>query len=63
MPLHPTQIYSALDGFFEAAVLSWFFWRRRRVGEVFILACLMYATSRFLMEFLRGDSPESSGRR
>ncbi|AMV17528.1 prolipoprotein diacylglyceryl transferase [Planctomyces sp. SH-PL14] len=57
MPLHPTQIYSALDGFFEAAVLSWFFWRRRRVGEVFILACLMYATSRFLMEFLRGDSP------
>lgn len=57
MPIHPTQIYSALDGFLEALILSWFFWRKRRDGEVFALACLMYATSRFLMEFLRGDSP------
>lgn len=57
MPIHPTQIYSSLDGFVEAAILSWFFWRRRRDGEVFALACVMYSTSRFLMEFLRGDSP------
>ncbi len=57
MPIHPTQIYSSLDGFVEAAILSWFFWRRRRDGEVLALSCVMYSTSRFLMEFLRGDSP------
>lgn len=57
MPIHPTQIYSSLDGFLEAAILAWFYWHKRRDGEVFAFACLMYSTSRFLMEFLRGDSP------
>ncbi len=57
MPIHPTQLYSSLDGFVEAAILAWFYWHKRRDGEVFALACLMYSTSRFLMEFLRGDSP------
>jgi phosphatidylglycerol:prolipoprotein diacylglycerol transferase len=57
MPLHPTQIYLSLDGLFQAIVLSWFYWRRRRDGEVLALSCMTYATTRFLMEFLRGDSP------
>ena len=55
MPLHPTQIYSSLDGFLIALVTSILFAERRWKGEVFGWGCVIYSITRFLMEFLRGD--------
>ena len=53
--LHPTQIYSSIDGFIIAAITSWYFWHRRRNGEVLAVALMIYPVTRFCMEFLRAD--------
>jgi phosphatidylglycerol---prolipoprotein diacylglyceryl transferase len=54
-PVHPTQIYSAIN----AGLLSWFLWAyypwRRRDGEVFALLLSIYPISRFLLESIRTD--------
>ncbi|QDT53659.1 Prolipoprotein diacylglyceryl transferase [Caulifigura coniformis] len=55
MPLHPTQIYSAIDGFLLAIVTAVLFAERRWKGEVFGWGCVIYSVTRFLIEFLRGD--------
>jgi phosphatidylglycerol---prolipoprotein diacylglyceryl transferase len=55
MPLHPTQIYSSIDGFLIAAVTWVLFYERRWKGEVFGWGCVIYSITRFLIEFLRGD--------
>jgi len=55
MPLHPTQIYSSIDGFLIALITSALFNERRWKGEVFGWGCVIYSVTRFLMEFLRGD--------
>jgi len=55
MPLHPTQIYSSIDGFLIAIVTTVLFYERRWKGEVFGWGCVIYSVTRFLMEFLRGD--------
>ena len=54
-PLHPSQIYSAINGFLLAWVMASFFPHRRRPGEVFALGCIIYPITRFVIEFLRGD--------
>lgn len=61
--LHPTQIYSAVDGFVLAALTAWYFRRRRRNGEVFAIGLLIYPITRFLIEFIRGDEPGLFGTR
>jgi len=55
--LHPTQIYSAMDGFMLAALTAWYFYHRRRNGEVFAIGLFLYPITRFLIEFIRGDEP------
>ncbi|GAC1474083.1 MAG: prolipoprotein diacylglyceryl transferase [Isosphaeraceae bacterium] len=55
LPLHPTQLYSALDGLILFALLSAFYPRRRRDGEVIGLLMLTYPVTRFLIERLRDD--------
>lgn len=54
-PLHPTQIYSSIDGFMIAALTAWYFSRRRRNGEVLAMALIIYPITRFCVELLRGD--------
>ncbi|MBI1347147.1 prolipoprotein diacylglyceryl transferase [bacterium] len=54
-PLHPTQIYAALDGFFIAALTWWYYGVRRVPGDVLGLALLISPLTRFLIEILRGD--------
>lgn len=55
LPVHPTQIYSAV----HAAILSWVLWSfypfRRRDGEVTALMLVVYPISRFLLEMIRID--------
>ncbi len=54
-PLHPTQIYSAID----AGLLGWLLWSyypfRRRDGEVTLLMLTIHPISRFLLEIIRVD--------
>ena len=54
-PLHPTQLYSALDGFLIAALTFWYFSHRRRSGECFAVALMIYPITRFVIEILRND--------
>jgi phosphatidylglycerol:prolipoprotein diacylglycerol transferase len=55
LPLHPTQLYSALDGLVLFALLSAYYPLRRRDGEVVGLLWLAYPVTRFLVENLRDD--------
>jgi len=54
-PLHPTQIYSAIDGFLIAGLTLWYHRHRRRSGDVLALGLLLSSATRFLIEFVRGD--------
>ncbi len=55
LPVHPTQFYSALDGFILVGLLSAFYPLRRRDGEVMALLMVSYPITRFLIERLRDD--------
>jgi phosphatidylglycerol:prolipoprotein diacylglycerol transferase len=60
-PVHPTQIYSAID----AALLSWLLWSyypfRRRDGECIAILLTIHPVTRFLLEIIRTDEPEVFG--
>ena len=55
LPVHPTQLYSAIDGLVLLLVLTAYYPLRRRDGEVMGLLMLTYPITRFLIEFLRND--------
>jgi phosphatidylglycerol:prolipoprotein diacylglycerol transferase len=55
LPVHPTQIYSSIDGLVLLLLLSAYFPLRRRDGEVMALLAVAYPVTRFLIEFLRND--------
>ena len=57
LPVHPAQLYSAID----AGLLAWLLWVyypfRRRDGEVIALLLTIHPISRFLLEIIRTDEP------
>ncbi len=53
--LHPTQLYEAGVEFALAGFLLWLAPRRKFRGQLFFTWLALYATLRFLLEFLRGD--------
>jgi phosphatidylglycerol:prolipoprotein diacylglycerol transferase len=55
MRLHPTQLYSSLDGFFLALLTHAYFRYRPCNGAVVALGALTYPITRFAIESLRGD--------
>jgi phosphatidylglycerol---prolipoprotein diacylglyceryl transferase len=55
LPIHPTQIYSAIDGFVLLLLLSAYYPLRRRDGEVMALLMVTYPITRGLIEYLRND--------
>jgi phosphatidylglycerol:prolipoprotein diacylglycerol transferase len=56
VPLHPTQLYESLAGLVILVLLLAFERRGRRFhGRTFWSFVLMYAVSRFVIEFFRGD--------
>ena len=61
MPLHPTQIYSSIDGFLLGAILWNLFPLRARNGQLLGMGCMMYACTRFLIEIIRNDEPGRFG--
>jgi phosphatidylglycerol:prolipoprotein diacylglycerol transferase len=60
-PVHPTQLYSAID----AGLLGWLLWAqypfRRRDGETIALMLTLHPISRFLLEVIRTDEPAVFG--
>jgi phosphatidylglycerol:prolipoprotein diacylglycerol transferase len=62
LPLHPTQLYEAGA---ELLILGILLWTERKgrpfVGRTFWLYMLLYAISRFIIEFYRGDPRGSVG--
>jgi len=61
LPVHPTQLYSALDALVILLLLTAFYPLRRRDGEVMGLLMLTYPVTRFLIEYLRNDEPAFFG--
>ena len=55
LPVHPTQLYAALDGLVILLLLSAYYPLRRRDGEVMGLLMIVYPITRFLVEYLRND--------
>jgi phosphatidylglycerol:prolipoprotein diacylglycerol transferase len=55
LPIHPTQIYAAIDGLVLLLLLSAYYPLRRRDGEVIGLLMITYPITRFLVELLRND--------
>lgn len=55
VPLHPTQLISSFFGL-ALFMFLWLQYRRRREGLLFLAFVVLYASGRFLIEFLRGDN-------
>lgn len=56
LPVHPTQLYSALGAFVLFLILSNVYAYKKRDGEIFLLFVILYAPMRFYWEVLRDDS-------
>jgi len=55
LPVHPTQLYSTIDGLILTLLLLAYYPLRRRDGEVMALLMVTYPLTRFLIEYLRSD--------
>ncbi len=55
IPLHPAQLYSALELFILFGLLMWLSRRRRFAGQVFFTYGLIHGVSRLVIEQFRGD--------
>lgn len=60
LPVHPTQLYSAVNALLLSLVLSAVFYQRKRHGVVLGVMMLLYPISRFLLELIRTDNPHDS---
>lgn len=57
LPVHPTQLYSAINAFLLSFALSAVFRYRKRQGIVFPILLLCYAPARMILEQIRVDNP------
>jgi len=56
-PVHPTQLYSSLNGLVLFLLLLAYARVRRRDGQVFALLLTLYPVTRFVIEIIRTDEP------
>jgi phosphatidylglycerol:prolipoprotein diacylglycerol transferase len=61
VPLHPAQLYAAIDAGLLALVLWLYYPYRRKDGEVFALLVTLHPISRFFLEMIRSDEPGRFG--
>lgn len=61
VPVHPAQLYAAIDAGLLALLLWAWYPLRRRDGELFSLLLLLHPVSRFLLEIIRTDEPGQFG--
>jgi phosphatidylglycerol:prolipoprotein diacylglycerol transferase len=57
--IQPAQLYSLVNALGLALVLSVMFRRRRRNGQILLTFAVLYGTTRFLLEAIRADEPET----
>jgi len=57
LPVHPTEIYDAVNNFLLYLLLAWLFRRKKFDGQVFATYLIGYAITRTFMEYFRGDYP------
>jgi phosphatidylglycerol:prolipoprotein diacylglycerol transferase len=55
IPLHPTQLYAALSGFFIFGILLLLYRRKTFEGQIFLWFVILHSTGRMLIERYRGD--------
>lgn len=55
IPLFPWQVVASITLLCIFGILMWRYRHKSRDGEIFLLYIALYATARFLLEFLRGD--------
>lgn len=60
-PLHPTQLYSVVDGLLLALITTLYYKHRRGDGSVVALGAIAYSITRFTIEVLRNDEPGRLG--
>lgn len=58
LPVHPTQLYSTIDGVLLFFFLTAYYPFRRRDGEVVALLLTIHPILRFLSEIIRTDEPK-----
>jgi phosphatidylglycerol---prolipoprotein diacylglyceryl transferase len=56
VPLHPTQIYSSLNGFLLLGIVVYVYAHKRFHGQVITVFVALYSVSRFVLEYFRGDA-------
>jgi phosphatidylglycerol:prolipoprotein diacylglycerol transferase len=56
VPIHPTQIYMSLDSLAILGILLLVYRNKRFHGRIIALYVLLYATTRFFLEMVRGDA-------
>lgn len=61
LPVHPTQLYAAIDAAILATLAICFTPLARRTGEVFALVLTLHPLSRLLLEVIRIDEPPALG--
>jgi len=61
LPLHPAQLYAAIDAALLAVLAIAYTPLARRDGEVFALALTLHPISRILLEVIRVDEPPALG--
>jgi len=53
--IHPTQLYESVATLLIFVILLWWYPRKKRDGQIFLMYLACYAVARFFLEFLRGD--------
>jgi phosphatidylglycerol:prolipoprotein diacylglycerol transferase len=61
LPVHPTQLYAAINGILISLALSSIFYRRKHHGVVIGWLFVLYGVARIVEEFIRVDNPLDSG--
>ncbi len=60
LPVHPTQLYSAMQAIILSGFLSATFYQRKRHGVVIGLLFVCYPVARVLLEMVRTDNPHDA---
>ncbi len=61
LPVHPTQLYSAVHALLLSALLSAVFYVRKRHGVVIVAMLVLYPIPRAVLEAIRADNPSDVG--
>lgn len=61
LPVWPSQLIESASGFLIFGVIMWCFPKRRFSGQMMLLFVMLYAVARFMVEFVRADTPFYGG--